>query len=282
MINYIDDDGYIYCKPIGGWDGQVLVGQRVRIAGNTGDVIGVVGKRPIHLMSHDERTNASSIKQLWLDIGCKKRAETLSYVQVGQTGVIDSMPLELLNGRLVSRSLDNRIGAFVVLETVRRLAQQPPEATVVAVATTQEEISSAGAATATFRIEPDIALVVDVTYATDHPDSDKKQHGDVSLGNGPVLSRGGVTSPLVYQRLIDIATREAIPYSLQPDPGISGTDADAIHMARTGVATGVISIPNRYMHSPNEMIDMSDVEHAIQLMVAFIRSVQSATEFIYE
>jgi endoglucanase len=186
----------------------------------------------------------------------------------------------LPHGRIVSRSLDNRIGAFTVLEALRLLAQDRPAVSVAAVATTQEETSFAGATTAAFSFEPHVAVVVDVTFATDHPESNKRQQGDVKLGAGPVLSRGAANSPLAYNRLLELAAREQIPYSLQISPRFTGTDADAIHMVRGGVATAVISIPNRYMHSPNEMVDLADVMNAAKLIAAFVRSLSSETEFV--
>ncbi len=281
MISYIDEQGYLFFAPIGGWDAQVLVGQRVRLQGQQGPVIGVIGKKPIHLIEADERSRASKIEQLWIDIGVKNRDEVLAQgVQVGCTGVIDVPLYEFPHSRIVSRSLDNRIGAFTVLEALRLLAQRRPFATVVTVATTQEETSLTGATTAAFAYDPHIAIVVDVTFATDHPESDLRQYGDVKLGGGPVLSRGAANSPLVYERLLAIAAQEQIPYSLQISPRHTGTDADAIHKVRSGVATGVISIPTRYMHSPNEMIDLADVAHAARLIAAFVRSIHSEKEFV--
>lgn len=280
MVNYIDDDGYLYMQPIGGWDAQVLVGQRLRILGNTGDVIGVVGKKPIHLLDSDERSQASKIKHLWVDLGVKNRAEAQELVRVGNVGVIDAPVYEFPNKRLVSRSLDDRIGAFVVLEVLRRLATNRPVASVAAVATTYEEISSAGAAVAACSFEPHVALVVDATYSTDIPESSKKEYGDACLGKGVVLSRGSATNPLVYDRLIHLAEEHALPYSLQPAPSYTGTDADIIQIARSGIATATVSIAMRYLHTPNEMIDLTDVEHTIRLIELFIASVQTTTDFI--
>ncbi len=282
MISYIDDSGYLFFAPVGGWDAQVLVGQRVRLLGHHGEVFGVVGKKPVHMMKGDEREQISKIENLWIDIGVKSRDEALEYVRVGSVGVIDAILHELPHGRIVSRSLDNRIGAFTVLEALRRLSSQRPTASVAAVATTQEETSLTGAMTAAFRFDPHVAIVVDVTVTTDHPETDKRQFGDVRLGGGPVLLRGAANSPLVYERLVAIAEREHIPYSLQITPRYTGTDADVIHRTRDGVATGVISIPNRYMHSPNEMIDLADVDHAARLIAAFARSIQTEHEFVPE
>lgn len=282
MISYIDEQGFLYFQMIGGWDEQVLVGQRVRLNGRQRPVTGVIGKKPIHLMREGDRDDASKAKDLWVDIGAQSRDEVLELLDVGCVGVLEGPPHDMLNQRLVSRSLDDRIGAFVVLEALRELSQNRPLASVAAVATTQEEIALAGAATAAFSYDPQIALVVDVTFATDHPDSNKKQDGDVQLGGGPVLSHGAANSPLVVQRLFDIARHEHIPYSIQVTPRRTGTDADIIYRTRQGVATAVLSIPCRYMHTPNEMVSLSDVEHTIRLIVAFVASLQSDTVFIPE
>lgn len=280
MVSYVDDDGFLSFSTIGGWDAQVLVGQRVRLLGREGEVVGVIGKKPIHIMKPDERNSASKIEDLWIDIGAGNRAEAQGRVRVGAVGVIDAPVHEFPNGRIVARGIDNRIGAFTVLEALRLLSKERPQATVAAVATSQEEITFAGAYTSAFSFEPQVSIVVDVTFATDHPASDKKQHGDVKLGGGPVLSRGSANSPVVFQMLLDIAEREEIPYGVQVSPRYTGTDADAIAVTRGGVATGVVSVPNRYMHSPNEMIQLSDVAHAARLIAAFVRSLTPETDLI--
>jgi endoglucanase len=280
MVSHIDDQGFLFFAAVGGWDSQVLVGQRVRLLGKNGEVVGVIGKKPIHLIKPDERSKASTIEQMWIDIGVTSRAEALEHVRVGSVGVIDAPLYELPNRRLVSRSLDDRIGAYVVLEALRLLSADRPTATVAAVATTQEEITFGGATTAAYSFEPQVAIAVDVTFATDHPDSEQRQWGDVKLGGGPALSRGSANSPLVYERLIAVAEAEEIPYSVQISPRYTGTDADAIFLSRGGVATGVVSVPNRYMHSPNEMIHLDDVANAARLIAAFVRSLRSADEFV--
>jgi putative aminopeptidase FrvX len=280
MVSYIDDEGYLSFSAIGYWDSQVLVGQRVRLLGRQGDVLGVVGKKPIHLMGDDEQKQVSKIKDLWIDIGAKNRAEASARLRVGTVGVIDAPVYDFPNGRIVSRSIDNRIGAFTVLEILRLLAQDRPQATVAAVATSQEEITLGGAYTAAFSFEPQVAIAVDGTFSTDHPDSDKKQYGDVKLGGGPVLSRGAANSPIVYDMLLEIAERERIPYSVQITPYRTDTDADAIHLSRGGVAAALISIPSRYLHSPNEMVELADVENATQLIAAFVRSLSPEVDLV--
>jgi endoglucanase len=282
MVVHVDDDGFLYFAPIGGWDPQVLVGQRVRLEGRSGPVAGVVGKKAIHLIKADERDKASKITDLWIDIGVKNKAEALERVRVGDAGVLEAGVAELPNRRLVSRSIDNRVGSFVVLEALRRLAAQPPAACVVAVGTTQEEIAytGGGARTSAFGLEPDAAIVVDVTHATDSPGVEKKEVGDFKLGGGPVLSRGSAASPVVFDQLVAAAEAEKIPYSIEAAPRGTSTDADAIYTARRGIATGVVSVPCRYMHSPNEMVDLDDLDRAAALLAAWTRRLQAGTSFL--
>lgn len=281
IVTYIDDDGYVYIAPIGGWDPQVLVAQRIRFLGRHGDVLGAVGKKPIHLMKTEDREKASKLTDLWVDIGATTRAQAEAALAVGDAGVIDSRTLDFPNDRIVSRSIDDRIGAFVVLEALRRYAADPGEARVVAVATTQEEIGylGGGARVAGERVDPAMAIVVDVTFATDHPGIEKKEVGEAKLGAGPVLTRGSVVSPVAFRVLRDAAESLRIPYALHAAGRQTSTDADAIHLARHGVATALLSVPNRYMHSPNEMVSLVDLDHAAALIAGACRAVTRATDF---
>jgi endoglucanase len=281
IVQYIDDDGYIYISPIGGWDPQVLVGQRVRFLGHGGDVIGVVGKKPIHLMKNSDREHASKITDLWVDIGATTRAEVEERLAIGDAGVIDSRSVDFPNGRLVSRSIDNRIGAFVVLEALRRYAEQPGSARVVAAATVQEEIAwhGGGALVCAHCINPQMAIVVDVTFATDHPNLEKKEPGEHKMGSGPVVSRGALISPVVFDLIRDTARAKKISYSVHAVGRDTSTNADAIHIAREGVATALVSVPNRYMHSPNEMVSLDDVDKTAALIAESCRAVNGKTDF---
>jgi endoglucanase len=281
IVQYIDDDGYIYPSPIGGWDPQVLVGQRIRFLGLGGDVLGVVGKKPIHLMKATDRDQASKMTDLWVDIGASNRAEAESRLSVGDPGVIDSRSMDFPNDRLVSRSIDDRIGAFVVLEALRRYAQRPGAARVVAAATTQEEIAwhGGGALVCTNCINPQMAIVVDVTFATDHPNVEKKEIGDFRVGCGPVLSRGAVISPVVFELLRGAAERQGIAFAVHAAGRDTATNADAIHISREGVATALVSIPNRYMHSPNELVSLDDVDKTATLLAETCRAVTRETDF---
>src|SRR5947208_456485 len=280
IVQYIDDEGYVYPSPIGGWDPQVLVGQRIRFLGRDGDVLGVVGKKPIHLIKTSERDQASKITEMWVDIGAANKAEAEARISVGDPGVIDSKTIDFPNGRIVSRSIDDRIGAFVVLEALRRYAAKPGAARVVAAATTQEEIAlhGGGAVICTNCVNPQMAIVIDVTFATDHPNIEKKEIGDHKIGGGPVLSRGAIISPVVFDMLRTTADRVGIKYSVHAAGRDTSTNADAIHIAREGVATALVSVPNRYMHSPNELVSLDDVAKTAMLLADTCREVTNTTE----
>ena len=282
QVTYIDDDGYLYVDGIGGWDPQVLVGQRVRVMTSNGDVTGVVGKKAIHLMDAEERTKASKIKDLWVDVGAGKREEAASLgIRVGDPMVLMTSVVKLAGDRIASRAIDNRIGAYVVLEATRLLAQDPPAAATFAVATSQEEIGyqGGGARPSAWALEPDVALVVDVTFSTDVPDVSKKEHGEHKIGGGPVITRGSAAHPIVFDRLVGAAQEEGIPFTLQAQPKATRTDADAIYLVRAGVPTGLVSVPNRYMHSPNELVSLADLERTARLLAAFVRRLDGETDF---
>ncbi|MEP6574594.1 MAG: M42 family metallopeptidase, partial [Gemmatimonadota bacterium] len=282
MVTFIDDDGYLSFDGIGGWDHQVFVGQRVLLMGRAGPVTGVIGKRAIHLMEKDERDKVSKASDLWLDIGALNRAEAESRIRIGDPGVLASTVLEFPNGRIVSRSLDNRIGAFVVLEALRLLSKKKPSASITAVATTREEIgyTGGGARTSATHLDAQVAIVVDVTHATDYPGVEKRKHGDFKLGGGPVISRGASINPIVFDMLLEAAEAEKIPYSVEAAPRETHTDADAIFTAHRGIATALVSVPNRYMHSPNEMAALEDLDRTAQLLAAFARRVNGKTDFV--
>ena len=281
IVQHIDDEGFLHISPIGGWDPQVLVAQRIRFLGRDGDVFGVIGKKPIHLMKTEDREKASKITDLWVDIGAKNKAAALERIGVGDAGVIDSQTMEFPNNRLVSRSIDDRIGAFTVLEALRRYAEKPGKARVVAVATTQEEIAwhGGGALVCASCLNPQMALVVDVSFATDHPGIEKKEIGDHDLGSGPILTRGALVSPVVFRMLRSAAESRKIPFTVHAAGRDTSTNADAIHIAREGVATALVSIPNRYMHSPNEMVSLDDVDNAVELIAETCRMVTKDTDF---
>jgi putative aminopeptidase FrvX len=282
MVTHIDDEGFLSFDTIGGWDHQVFVGQRVVLLGRSGQVTGVVGKKAIHLMEREEREKVSKVEDLWIDIGAANRDEAGGRVRIGDPGVLAASVIEFPNGRLVSRSIDNRIGAFVVLEALRLLAQERPGTPVTAVATTREEIAATGggARSSAHQLEPDVAIVVDVTHATDHPGIEKRKHGDYRLGGGPTLSRGASVSELVFELLVETAEAEQIPYTIEAASRDTHTDAEAIFNAHRGVATALVSVPNRYMHSPNEMVALEDLDRTAHLLAAFARRLGPDTSFV--
>ena len=281
IVQYIDDEGYVYIAGIGGWDPQVLVAQRIRFIGTGGDVFGVVGKKPIHLMKQEDKEKASKMTDLWVDIGASSKEEASKRLSIGDPGVIDSRTMEFPNGMIVSRSVDDRIGAFIVLEALKRYAEKPGPAHVIAVATTQEEIGwrGGGALICATCLNPQMALVVDVTFATDHPQIEKKEIGEAKLGGGPVFTRGSVISPVVFNLLKKTAEEYKIPYVVHAAGRDTSTDADAIHIAREGIATALVSIPNRYMHSPNEMVSLEDLDRTATLIAETCRAVTGETDF---
>jgi endoglucanase len=282
QVTWVDEKGFLFIDEIGGWDPQVLVGQRVVILSQNGDVLGVFGRKAIHLILPEDRQKSAKIKDLWLDVGARSRDEVAALgIRVGDPVVLAQKMVRLAGDRIVSRAIDNRIGAYVVLEAVRMLAEDPPKACVTAVATVQEEIgyTGGGARTSAYTLEPDVAIVVDVTFSTDVPDIEKKELGEHVVGGGPVLSRGSASHAQVFEMLTKVATEEGIPHSIQASPRSTRTDADAIFLTRAGVPTGLISVPNRYMHSPNEMVSVEDLRNTSRLISAFIRRLGPTTDF---
>ena len=282
QITHIDEKGFVYVDEIGGWDPQVLVGQRVLVLGRNGEVPGVIGKKAIHLMSQEDRAKASKTKELWVDLGVTSAEEAAALgLRVGDPMVLAPKMVRLAGDRIASRAVDDRIGAYVVLEAARLVAGDPAQASVTAVATTQEEIgySGGGARTSAYSLEPDVAVVVDVTFSTDVPDVEKKELGDHKIGGGPVLSRGSAAHERVFEMLAAVADEEGIPHTIQASPKYTRTDADGIFLTRSGVPTGLLSVPNRYMHSPNEVVCLADLMNTARLLAAFIRRLTADTDF---
>lgn len=282
MVNHIDDDGYVWVVGVGGWDAQVLVGQRIDLLTAGGTVAGVVGRRAIHMIRGDDGEKAVKLKDLWVDIGASSGDEARSRVEIGDVGVIRSDTIELGEGLLAARSIDNRVGAAVVLDALRRAAGRGCTAHVVACATAQEEIgylASGGARTGAYGLDPDVGIVVDVTHATDHPTVEKKEHGDVRLGKGPVLARGAALNRQVVAGLKASAEGEGIAIQLQAMPAMTGTDVDAVRMSRAGVPVALVSVPNRYMHSPNQIVSIADVDAAAELIGAWLAGLDDGADF---
>lgn len=267
MITHVDENGFVWFKAVGGWDAQQLVGQRVRVLGRDGDVIGVIGRKPVHLLSAEDRRKVVKIEDLWIDVGARDRDDALAAVEPGDAAVIEQPLVELRNGRIASKAIDDRIGAYVALEVARRCGDVGCE--VIASATVQEEIGGVGAGAASYALEPDVAIAIDVTHATDVPGVASRQEGDHALGSGPELSVGSYVHRGVLALLRSTAADEGIDVTIGTAPRRTGTDADQLARARAGVPSAVVSVPNRYMHSPSEMVDPHDVDAVVRLLAAF-------------
>jgi endoglucanase len=270
VVTHIDEKGFLYFNPIGGWDPQILVGQRVEVRGRDGLVPGVVGRKPIHLLEPEQRKKVVELKGLHIDIGAADRDDAGGLVRVGDPVVIAAEPVPLAGDRLASRSMDNRLGSYVALEALRRCHERGSlQASFAAVAAVQEEIGLFGARTSAFEVRPDLAIAVDVTHATDAPGVDEKEVGSHPLGSGPVIGRGSTLSPKMFELLVETAEDEGIEYSVGASGRGTSTDADVIQISRSGIPTGLVSIPLRYMHSPVELVDLGDLEATVELVAAF-------------
>ena len=280
-ISHIDDDGYLWFQGIGGWDSMILVGQRVRVVTADGAIPGVVGKKPIHLLQTEERKKVPEMKDLHIDIGAADGDEARALVAIGDFAVIDVEPVELPNGRIASRAMDNRLGVFVAYEAARLIAEAGgAPGDVVAVAPVQEETVLAGAATSAFGLAPEVAIVVDVTHATDAPGVSEQENGRHRFGSGPCLSRATTLHPKVFTLLKEAAEAEGIHYTVAAGGRGTWTDADSIHLARDGIPTGLVEIPLRYMHSPVEMVQLDDVMACARVIAAFAQRLTADVSFI--
>ncbi|MEA2364049.1 MAG: hypothetical protein QOD71_3194 [Thermoleophilaceae bacterium] len=269
VVSHVSERGFLHVNGSGGWDPQVLVGQRVEVLARGGSVPGVIGRKPIHVLEGEERKKAVELKGLHVDLGVRDGDEARSLVREGDPIVITADPLELRDDRLVSRSLDNRLGVYVALEVARRVSEAGGGVGPVAgVAAVQEEIGAHGARAMAYGLEPDLAVVVDVTHATDAPGVDAGELGEHGLGGGPVITRGAIVSRPLNDLLDEAAESVGIECTTEAAGGATHTDADVVHLSRTGVPTAVVSIPLRYMHSPVEMVELGDVEAVIAVIAA--------------
>jgi len=280
MVTHVDEQGFIYFAAIGGVDANILPALRLVVHGQHGPVTGVVGRKPIHLMDEQDRKAGAKIDSLWLDIGARHRKDALKRVAVGDP-ITFAPGFDLLTDDLAaSRGFDDKVGAFVVMETLRLLKRRKLQAAVFGVSTVQEELGLRGAKTSAFGIGPDVGIAVDVGFASDFPGSAKKRTGEASLAKGPILHRGANINPVVERRLRDACKKAKIAYQLTAEPRGTGTDANAIQISRAGVAAGLISIPNRYMHTPVEMVSLKDLGHAAKLLATFCAGLTERTSFI--
>jgi endoglucanase len=273
MVQHIDDQGFLYVQPIGGWDMQILLGQSLTVWARGGPIVGVVSRKAPHLLTPDERNKVPLFTDIWVDIGAKDKKDAEELVALGDSVTFELGSRPMRGNFLTSPGLDDKVGVWTVMEALRLMHDRPLEAAIFCVSTVQEEIGLRGATTSAYGIHPAIGLAVDVCHATDTPGNDKKLVGETKLGAGPVIFRGPNINPHVFDRLRDAAKNHEIPVQARGVPRATGTDANAIQLARDGVATGLIGIPNRYMHSPVEVVSLDDLERAARLLAEFCLTV---------
>ena len=279
IVSQIDDNGFIYSQPIGGWDPQQLIGQRMTIWTSTGPLAAVIARKAIHLLTDDERKQVVKQQDLWLDIGARTKAEASELVRIGDPVTLQLGFQAMRNQLANAPAMDNKTGLWVVLEGLRRAKQRGLKCALHAVSTVQEEIGLRGAQTSAFGIEPHVGVAVDVTHATDCPTIDKRQQGEVSLGKGPVIFRGPNMNPHVTERLIATSQALSQPFQLAAIGRATPNDANVLQISRGGVAVGLVSIPNRYMHSAVEMISLDDLDRAADLLAAFAANLEGNEDF---
>lgn len=279
IVRHIDSLGFLRVNPVGGWDIQILLGQKVLVHTAGGPIPGVIARKPIHLLDPDERKTVPKMKELWVDIGSTSEAETRSIVRVGDVITPEPCLRELRNGRLAGVAMDDRTGIWVIMNALKMIAEKKPSAKVVAVSAAQEEIGLRGATTSAYSVNPQVAIAVDVTHATDCPGIDQNEFGRVEIGKGPVIVRGPNVNPVVFEMLTEIARDKQIPHQVAALGYPASNDGAAIQVTRGGVATGLVTLPNRYMHSPVELIAESDLDHSARLIAAFCLAINSGTNF---
>ena len=279
LITHFNDNGFLHAQTIGGWDAQQLIGQRMTIWTANGPLPAVIARKPIHLLTDEERKQVVKLEDLWLDIGAKNKDEAKELVRIGDPVTLNLGYQEMKNGLANSPAMDNKCGLWVVIEALRRAAKRDLKCGVYAVSTVAEEIGLRGAQTSAFGVDPQVGIAVDVTHATDCPTIDKRQQGDVALGSGPVIPRGPNMNPVVVERLLAICKQKEIPYQLTASGKAQSNDSNAIQISRAGVATGLVAIPNRYMHSAVEMISLDDIDRAADLLAEFVASLTGDEDF---
>ncbi|HYV37566.1 MAG TPA: M42 family metallopeptidase [Gemmataceae bacterium] len=280
MVQHVDDNGFLYVQPIGGWDMQILLGQNLTVWAASGPINGVVARRAPHLLTTEERNKVPLFTDIWVDIGVKDKKEAEDLVAAGDSVTFALGSREMRNNFMASPGMDDKVGVWTVMEALRLMHGRQLQAAVYCVSTVQEEIGLRGATTSAYGIHPTIGIAVDVCHATDTPGNDKKQLGDTKLGAGPALFRGPNINPHVFDRLRDVAKSQEIPVQQKGVPRATGTDANAIQLSRDGVAAGLVGIPNRYMHSPVEVVSLDDLERAARLLAEFCLSVTPQMDWV--
>jgi len=279
IVKYIEPEGFLRTMTVGGWDLQMLLGQKVQVWTADGPISGVIARKAIHLLTKDERGKIPEIQELWIDIGAKDKADAESLVQVGDPATLKLGYQELLNGLVCAPGMDDKVGVWVVMSALERVKAGSPQAAVISVSTVQEEIGLRGATTASYSADAKLGIAVDVTHATDTPDVNQAQHGDIKMDAGPVIVRGPNTNSKVFERLTNLAKQSEIPYQVNALPKAASNDAAALQLSRGGQATAVVAIPNRYMHSPVEVVSLQDLEHAAELIAQFCLSLTPECDF---
>lgn len=280
MVTYISDDGFLSVAAVGGVDAAILPGMRVDVHTRVGTLRGVVGRKPIHLITPDERKNVTPIDKLVIDLGLPAEKVKES-VRIGDVITFGVGFEEYGEGMAVSRAFDDKCGVWVAIRVMEELAAAGrAQGEYVAVATVQEEIGTRGAMTSAYGINPDVAIAFDVTHATDYPGIEKSKYGNIECGRGPVIARGPNINPCVFDRLIAAAEAEGIPYQLEAEPSVTGTDARAIQVTRGGIPCGLVSVPLRYMHTPTEVVALSDLENTVKLLVRFALDLDAEACFV--
>lgn len=278
IVKYIDDCGFVYFSTIGGFDPSTMAGNRVRLLGKNGPVTGVFGRKPIHLMEVEDRKKAPELKKMWIDIGAANREEAEALLAIGDAGGRNH-GMDRLQGSLVaSAAMDDRVGAYIVAETTRALAGQSFAAGVYAVSSVQEEIGLRGARVSAYETQAQIGIAVEVTWTSDHPHASKQELGDIRVGSGPVLSRGANTNPRIFERLVEAARTEGIPYQVDAEAAGTPTDQNVMQMSRAGMATGLISVPTRYLHTASETLSTDDVDASVALLTRFVRDLHEGVD----
>lgn len=281
IITHISEDGFLHIAPIGGIDPGVLPGSQVKVLGAKGWVDGVIGKKPIHLMKPEERTKSTPIVDLWVDIGASSRKDALKVAEAGDAVSYAPNMMELRNNLFSSKGCDNKTGAYVVSEVLKILSKRKGlQVAVYSVSTVQEEVGLRGAMTSTAGIEPDVGIAVDVGFASDTPGIDKRQVGEVTLGDGPILHRGPNINPKLAKMLLATAKKKRIKTQFSSEPRATGTDANAMQIAGSGAATALVSLPNRYMHTMVETCSYDDLQAAAKLIAETILTITPRTSFI--
>lgn len=282
IIHYIGEDGLLYFSGIGGHDSAIPVGQRVWVHGKD-QVVGVIGRKAIHLLEDEERKKKPELKDMWIDIGASSRAQVIEAgISLGDVVTFQYEFQHLLGDRATARGFDNKMGSFIAAEALRLLKEDgglDPNVGVYAVATVQEEIGLRGARTSSFGINPQSGIAVDVNHAIDYPSVSKTRYGQLDVGSGPSVMRGANANPIVFKMIMEAAADEKIPYQVDVTAGGTGTDGNAMQVNRAGMAVGIMGVPLRYMHTPCEVLSLTDVENCAKLMAAYCRKVRPDTDF---